>query len=238
MSQDWPSPKRPAQQQPLPTTDGLPPAAGAGGYDRASVDEAFAAFYRHISQLDTSLRALEAVESFRQQAAELRADLRSIRASGWTPYPRGYPALPTDRMPVALPEALPRLAVEVAFLVAVAVVLAVGGFGTAWIIAGMAVAVVLTGVFEWLVTRPQRPTALPARPVVAATPAPIVAVPAVNGAGWAAFAETSIVEGEAEPVPASDATAEIEATDADETNLLRALDPWERGFDGDMTKGD
>jgi hypothetical protein len=264
MSQDWPSPRQHEQRDPLPTTHGLP-LAGDGGYDRESVDEAFDAFYRHIAQLDTTLRTLESVESFRQQAAELRADLRSIRAAGWTPYPRGYPALPSQGLGAGvvwgLPEALPRLAVEVAFLVAVAVVLAVGGFGTLWIVLAMAVAVAVTVGFEWLATRDRVSVPVPARPqppVLAAPPAPPVvegeAVPAADGNGWAAFAEepaeteepvddeeepepTEESEPESEPEPVGEQTAEIEATDAEESSFIRAVAPWERGFDGDTLSG-
>ncbi|MHB8643171.1 MAG: hypothetical protein ACYDA3_09840 [Gaiellaceae bacterium] len=218
MTDDWPAPQRP-EQQPLPTTEAL--ARSQDGYDRESVEDAFAAFYRHISQLDATLRALEAIESFRLSAGELRADLRSIRAAGWTPYPRGYPSLPSELgRGFAVPEALPRLALEIAFLVAVAVVAAVGGFSATAIIVVMAVAVTLAVGFEALVSLGRRPV-LGRR----AAPAPITtafvpAVPVVPAA----------------PAPVEEpggSTAEIEAPDADEPDLIRDLDPWERGFDGE-----
>jgi hypothetical protein len=244
MMEDWPAPQRP-EHQPLPTTEDL--ALSQDGYDRESVEDAFAAFYRHISQLDTTLRALEAIESFRLYAGELRADLRSIRAAGWTPYPRGYPSLPSELgRGFGLPEALPRLALEIVFLVVVAVVAAVGGFSATAIVVVMAVAVTLAAGFEALVSSGWRPVlSRPATPVPVAAavvpvapppaPAPVVleAVPVADGAGWAAFAE--------EPEPAEiapveepgESTAEIEATDAAELNLIRDLAPWERGFDGE-----
>ncbi len=214
MSQDWPSPQRPAQP-PLPSTDDLPLAGE--GYDRASVDDAFAAFYRHIAQLDATLRTLEALESFRLQAGELRADLRAIRSAGWSPYPRGYAPPAGAALSLGIPEALPRLALEVLFLVIVAVVVAVGSFGSGEIVGIMAAAVSLTALVEWVASRDRRPAAtpapgpasIPAAPPTA--PAVIEAVPASDGAGWAAFAEVSELDAksmlgalapEPEPVPA------------------------------------
>lgn len=194
MSQDWPSPQRPAQP-PLPSTDDLPLAGE--GYDRASVDDAFAAFYRHIAQLDATLRTLEALESFRLQAGELRADLRAIRSAGWSPYPRGYAPPAGAALSLGIPEALPRLALEVLFLVIVAVVVAVGSFGSGEIVGIMAAAVSITAVVEWVASRDRRPAATPVpgpAPVAASpptAPAVIEAVPASDGAGWAAFAEVS-----------------------------------------------
>ena len=250
MIEDWPAPQR-SEHPPLPTTHDLPLAPE--GYDPESVEAAFGAFYRHISQLDTTLRALEAFESFRLYAGELRADLRSIRAAGWTPYPRGYPSLPAaPGSGFAMPEALPRLVLEIAFLVVVAVVAAVGGFSAVAIIVVMAVAVTLAAGFELLVSSSWRPmlTRTPAPVPVAAAVlpmaphAPVVleAVPAADGAGWAAFAESPAVEGktvvdsvetDAPVEEAGESTAEIEAMDEAEPSLIRDLAPWERGFDGD-----
>ena len=98
------------------------------GYDRERVQAAFDVFYRHIAQLDSTLRTLEAVEVFRGQAGELRAELRSMRSAGWSPYPRGYTLTPERSMLGCVPEAVPRIALEVLFLVVVAAVVAVAEF--------------------------------------------------------------------------------------------------------------
>ena len=176
------------------------------GYDRARVDAAFDAFYRHIAQLDSTLRALESVEVFRQQAGDLRADLRSIRAAGWAPYPRGYALAPERSLFGSIPAAVPRVALEVVFLIGVAAVVAAAEFSTAEIVAVMGGAVLITFLVELLAARDRRqrppavlaepaaPARVPASPPVAARPVtkPVLAVPAQqseDGAGWAAFAE-------------------------------------------------
>jgi hypothetical protein len=87
MAEEWPSPHH-HEAHPLPRVEDLP--AALEGYDRERVQAAFDAFYRHIAQLDATLRTLEAVEVFRGEASDLRAELRSLRAAGWSPYPRGY----------------------------------------------------------------------------------------------------------------------------------------------------
>jgi hypothetical protein len=80
--EDWPSPKHSDdERQPLPRVEDLP---RGDGYDAEAVEDAFDAFYRHLAQLDSTLRTLEAVDAFSRQAAELRADLRSIRVAGWS----------------------------------------------------------------------------------------------------------------------------------------------------------
>jgi hypothetical protein len=175
------------------------------GYDRARVDAAFDAFYRHIAQLDSTLRALESVEVFRQQAGDLRADLRSIRAAGWAPYPRGYALAPERSLFGSVPAAVPRIALEVVFLIGVAAVVAAAEFSTGEIVAVMGAAVLITFLVELLAGRDRRrkppgPLAEPAaqareRAPVAAQPLPkpVVAAapqqPRQDGAGWAAFAE-------------------------------------------------
>jgi hypothetical protein len=70
MSEDWPSPHH-HEPHPLPRVEDLPVAWE--GYDRERVQAAFDAFYRHIAQLDSTLRTLEAVDVFRSQAGDLRA---------------------------------------------------------------------------------------------------------------------------------------------------------------------
>ena len=201
MSQDWPS-AHPHGPQPLPRTEDLPVVWE--GYDRARVDAAFDAFYRHIAQLDSTMRALESVEVFRQQAGDLRADLRSIRAAGWAPYPRGYALAPERSLFGSVPSAVPRIALEVIFLIGVAAVVAAAEFSTGEIVAVMGGAVLITFLVELLAARDRRekppgplaePAAVaePAPAAVRPVPRPVAAAPSrqpsEDGAGWAAFAE-------------------------------------------------
>ena len=72
MAEEWPSPHH-HEAHPLPRVEDLP--AAWEGYDRERVQAAFDAFYRHIAQLDATLRTLEAVEVFRGEASDLRAEL-------------------------------------------------------------------------------------------------------------------------------------------------------------------
>jgi hypothetical protein len=203
MSQDWPSqPESQPVSRPLPTIDDLPIAWE--GYDRAQVEAAFDAFYRHIAQLDATLRTLESVEVFRDEAGSLRADLRAIRAAGWSPYPRGYTLAPERSLLGDVPEALPRLLLEVVFLVAVAAVAAAAKLSGKEIVIVMAGAVVLTALVELVAARerrsarklpfPEESEPEPAAPAPAPAPraaAAAVAQPPEDGAGWAAFAEPS-----------------------------------------------
>ena len=166
MSEEWPAPPRP-ERPALPRVEDLP--LSAEGYDPARVQEAFDAFYRHLAQLDSTLRAVEAVELFRLQAGELRADLRSIRAAGWSPYPRGYPVAPTPSLGLGMSDAVPRIALEVVFLVVVAVVVAVANFSALEIVLVMLLAFAITALVEWVATRDRKT-------VVRSAPAPLVTV--------------------------------------------------------------
>jgi hypothetical protein len=199
VSQDWPSAPH-HKPEPLPRIDDLPVAWE--GYDRAWVEQAFDTFYRHIAQLDSTLRALEAVEVFREQAADLRADLRSMRAAGWSPYPRGYPVATRTTAISSLPGSVPRIALEVAFLVVVSVIVAVASFSALEVVAVILIALALTFLIEFMAAR-DRSAGLPftsAEPAGAPVPAPVAAPPppkpepVVEGAGWAAFSEPSGTE--------------------------------------------
>ena len=175
MSEDWPSPHH-HEPHPLPRVEDLPVAWE--GYDRERVQAAFDAFYRHIAQLDSTLRTLEAVEVFRSQAGELRAELRSMRSAGWAPYPRGYTLTPERSMLGSVPDAVPRVALEVIFLVVVAAVVAVAEFSPLEIVAVMAGAALLVLLVELLAGRERRAsTPLPAEAAMAA-PEPAPAEPA------------------------------------------------------------
>src|SRR3954470_17033443 len=207
MSEDWPSPHH-HEPNPLPRVEDLPVAWE--GYDRERVQSAFDAFYRHIAQLDSTLRTLEAVEVFRGQAGELRAELRSMRSAGWAPYPRGYTLTPERSMLGTVPDAVPRIALEVIFLIVVAAVVAVAEFSPLEIVAVMAGAALLVLLVELVAGRERRastpipadapvvasapPAAEPARPIPAPAP-PQAAVPAPD-ANQPTTGELSLV-----PVP-------------------------------------
>ena len=111
---------------------------------RERVEEAFDAFYRHIAQLDSTLRTLESVEVFRRQAGDLRAELRAMRAAGWAPYPRGYTLTPERSLVAAVPDSVGRIALEVLFIIAVAAVVAVADFSPLEIVGVMVAAVAIT----------------------------------------------------------------------------------------------
>jgi hypothetical protein len=198
VGQDWPSPHQ-HESHPLPRVEDLPVAWE--GYDRERVQAAFDEFYRHIAQLDTTLRALESVEVFRQQAGDLRAELRSMRSAGWSPYPRGYALTPERSLFGSVPDAVPRIALEVIFLVVVAAVVAVAKFSSLEIVAVMAGAVVITFLVELIAAR-DRPSTTP-----------IPAAPSVRPAAPAPRAPAKpLVVAKKEPVPA----AVEESTAADE----------------------
>ena len=151
MSEQWPVSQTPARP-PLPALEDLPKTGD--GYDAERVEEAFDAFYRHIAKLDATLQALEAVDAFSRQAADLREELRTFRRARWQEgwsqaYGRTATAAPTR----LISPALPRIAAEAAFLIAVAVILGIRDFSTRTIVATMAVAWLIVGLTEWLVSR-------------------------------------------------------------------------------------
>src|SRR3954447_7195652 len=171
MAEDWPSPHH-HELHPLPRIEDLPNAWEV--YDRERVQAAIDAFYRHVAQLDSTLRTLESVDVFRQQAGDLRTELRALRAAGWAPAPRGYAMTPERSMLGAVPDAVPRIALEVIFLVVVAAVVAVAEFSALEIVAVMAGAVLLTFLVELIASRERRAsTPIPVAPPVArAAPPP------------------------------------------------------------------
>jgi hypothetical protein len=208
VGQDWPSPHH-HEPHPLPRVEDLPIAWE--GYDREHVQAAFDEFYRHDAQLDTTLRALESVEVFRQQAGDLRAELRSMRSAGWSPYPRGYALTPERSLFGSVPGAVPRIALEVVFLVVVAAVVAVAQFSSLEIVTVMAGAVVITFLVELIAAR-DRPSTTPipaveSVPTAAPAPAPEKPVVAAKKEPAAAAVEESTASGEpslalAQPDPA------------------------------------
>jgi hypothetical protein len=151
MSEQWPVtqlPPRPA----LPTVEELPRAGN--GYSAERVEEAFDAFYRHIARLDATLQALEAAEAFSRQASDLRNELRAFRRARWQEsWSEAYGRSPAAATPARLiSPALPRVVVEVAFLIAVAVILGIRHFSTVTIVGVMAGAWLIVGLTEWFVS--------------------------------------------------------------------------------------
>ena len=147
----WPAGSRPSEPA-LPRVEDLPIVDH--GYDPERVQEAFDSFYRHAAQLDASLRVLEAVDAFRRHATDLRSDIRALRAASWAPQPvqqqvwhDPYSASRGARpLAPAMPSALPRLALEAAFIILVAVgaglaelttLMTVAVVGAAWLIVGL-----------------------------------------------------------------------------------------------------
>jgi len=77
----------------------------------------------------------------------------------WSPYPRGYPVAPTPSLGLGITEAVPRVALEVVFLVAVAVTVAVANFSALEIVLVMLLAFSIVALAEWVATRDRRPIA-------------------------------------------------------------------------------
>lgn len=143
----------------LPRTDDPPrSSAGSGdGYDRARIDEAFAVFADRV-------RELEAV------AGELRAELRALRAerrpapflgeeewpaeagarrSRLEPSPDWVASVPP---PLAHAFAVPRILLEGAFLLLIALLAGLADLSAAWIVVVMATAWALVALSEWSAT--------------------------------------------------------------------------------------
>jgi hypothetical protein len=206
----------------LPRVDDLP--AAEHGYERESVQRAFDAFYRHIAQLDSTLKTLEAVETFQRQAGELRSELRSLRSAGWTqqPWTSSYSFGGEPRVRTLVPPALPRIATEVAFLVAVAVIVGVGHFSAWLIVVVMAAAWAIVGAIEWFASRERLPG-----PVTATAPAlleePVAAAPAAAPApeepaqvyGWPDQEPEGDAAGDVEVEPESEAVEAAPQPEAD-----------------------
>jgi hypothetical protein len=213
MAEDWPSPHH-HEQHPLPRVEDLP--AACEGYDRERVQAAFDAFYRHIAQLDATLRTLESVEVFRGEAGDLRAELRSLRAAGWSPYPRGYTLTPERSMLGSVPDAVPRIGLEVVFLVIVAAVVAVAKLSAPQIVAIMAGAVLITFLVELIAARDRRAaTQIPAAAPVAQAPPPPKPVEVVRRER-AAVEQESTAADEAVPEPVAAVVEEEEAAAVDD----------------------
>jgi hypothetical protein len=218
MAEDWPSPHH-HESHPLPRVEDLP--AAWEGYDRERVQAAFDAFYRHIARLDATLRTPESVEVFRGEAGDLRAELRSLRAAGWSPYPRGYTLTPERSMLGSVPEAVPRIALEVVFLVIVAAVVAVAKLSALEIVGIMAGAVLIAFLVELIAARDRRvATPIPAAAPVAPASAPRKPVEVVQRDRAVVTQES---KDEAVPAPVASAPERVQAP-SDQEEEARAAD--------------
>jgi len=171
----WPSAEHDEQRaSPLPRVEDIPYVER--GYDPERVREAFDAFYRHLARLDATLRTIEAVEVFRDQAGELRKELRALRTAGWTqqPWLPSYSA--RDSVRPGVPEAVFRWAVEACFVIAVPVAAAVADLRSLWIIVAAAGAFAIVAVTEWVASSERDVFPAPATPPV---PAPVAEAPPV-----------------------------------------------------------
>jgi hypothetical protein len=225
----------------LPQTDELPHADG--GFDPARVEEAFATFANRV-------RELESV------ASELRAELRSLRAErvaparyeeeDW-PVEAGLPSadwVGTVPPPLARGGTVPRLAIEGAFLLLVAVLAGLADLAAGWIVLVMVVAWGLVALAEWAAAAKRSHWRLDeiAPPVTAPGPdasdstgpwdMPVVETTAVASATTASESKTVVTKLPAEPV-VSDEAPPPKTKKATRRGWRRkaaestAADPWE-----------
>jgi hypothetical protein len=171
-------------------------------------------------EVERALKALEAVDAFRAEAAALRAELQAVRASG-TLAGRGPRRRGALRRSPGVPEGAWRLAAECAVIIGAAVV--------AWAVHLGRVGILLTLGGTWLVVaafeavasrRPQAtwvpplpaPTSLPPVHAVAPPPAPAPAAPDVSEPVAEEVAWPSRLEQvEAPPEPALEVEPERES---------------------------
>jgi hypothetical protein len=169
----------------LPRVEDLPVVQE--GYDPGAVAAAFDAFYRHAAQLDATLAVLESVATFRKEAGDLRADIRELRASAWGPLPgrqtwaAGYAVRASSQRGGFL-DVAPRIAVEAAFIILVAVGAAIADLSTTTVVLVVVAAWLVVGLAEVLASLTRepapppmlRPSPLPPEPepVRAAAPEP------------------------------------------------------------------
>jgi hypothetical protein len=200
----------------LPQADALPRVDE--GFDPVRVEEAFAAFADRV-------RELESV------ASELRAELRSLRAERAAPgrfEDEDWPVeaglaggdLPsadwvaTVPPPLARGVTVPRLAIEGAFLLVVAVLAGLADLGAGWIVLVMAVAWALVAVAEWAASAKRSRWRLDEI-------APAVAVPGPEAADSTGPWDMPVVEATAIelPVPASESKTIVAPLPTDAAEL-------------------
>jgi len=175
MQDSWPSAEHEAERaSPLPRVEDLPYAER--GYDPERVREAFDAFYRHLARLDATLRTIEAVDVFRDQADELRKELRALRTAGWTQQPWLPSYAARERTRPGVPEAVFRWALEACFVIAVPVAASVADLRSLWIVVAAAGAFLIVAITEWAASR-ERDVLPAALPAPAPPPAPAAEEP-------------------------------------------------------------
>jgi hypothetical protein len=187
MQDSWPSAEHEAERaSPLPRIEDLPYAER--GYEPERVREAFDAFYRHLARLDATLRTVEAVDVFRDQAGELRKELRALRTAGWTQQPWRPSYATREHTRPGVPEAVFRWALEACFVIAVPVAASIADLRSLWIIVAAAGAFAIVAITEWAASRERDvlpvPVAPPAAPLAPAAeePGPAVVLPPVEPA--------------------------------------------------------
>ena len=206
MQDSWPSAEHEEQRSsPLPRVEDIPYVER--GYDPERVREAFDAFYRHLARLDATLRTIEAVEVFRDQAAELRKELRALRTAGWTQQPWLPQYSAHERVRPGPPEAVFRWAAEACFVIAAPVVASVADLRPLWIFAAAAGAFLIVAIAEWAASRERD-----VLPAAAAVPAPAPAAPA---------------EEEPTPLPPTPEPVAVVVSEATEWSLPPAEEPEE-----------
>jgi hypothetical protein len=230
----------------LPQTDELPHADE--GFDPARVEEAFATFANRV-------RELESV------ASELRAELRSLRADRDAPsrsededWPveaglagRDLPSsdwVATVPPPFARGVTVPRLAIEGAFLLLVAVLAGLADLAAGWIVLVMVVAWGLVALAEWAAAAKRSswrldevapPVAVPGPDASDSTgpwDMPVVETTAVASETTASESKTIVTKLPAQPVEA--ASAPVPKPEQAKRRGRRrkptestAADPWE-----------
>jgi hypothetical protein len=209
MSEAWPSPD--AQPGPLPRIEDLPIAEQ--GYEQEAVRAAFDAFYRHAAQLDSTLRALEAVEVFRRDADALRNDLRAIRELGGLDAEPAWATQSYEAPRPELPAVVLRLAAEAALIIAVAVIAGIANLSSVAIVLLMAAAFAVVAVSEWLAARARFVSPVGGFVVHEGEPAPYVEAPAP---------EWNAAEPDEETEPEALTVVGAPAVDDD------PVDPWEQ----------
>jgi hypothetical protein len=131
----------------LPRTEDLPRAED--GLDPARVEEAFASFAERVRELETVAGELRSeLRELRNQRSEARAPAPEDwpEDASFAPSPDWVASVPP---PLVRPFAVPRLAIEALFLLAVALLAGLADLSALWIVLVMAAAWALVALSEW-----------------------------------------------------------------------------------------
>lgn len=226
----------------LPQTDDLPQAGE--GYDPARVEEAFAAFAERVRELE-------------DVAAELRAELRSLRAGRLRPAGVDDEAWPSEQAttyaspdwvaavpsPLQRGVAVPRILLEAAFLLLAGLFAGLADLSTAWIVLVMTGAWSLVALAEWAAAAKRArwrldeiapPLEVEAAETTGPWDMPVVEATAIDE-GPDPESKTIVTTLPAEPQPAEPVAEEPEPAVPRRRGVLRrrkqpaeaAADPWE-----------